>query len=96
MMLVYRRPHGKNPGVGDLTDVRIGDAVTYRRDNGDRTSRVAKVSIPAQRLRTEAFMSGSSVLRPALTLLFDEILAIHRKEEPPPPPVEPPHEPVPS
>jgi hypothetical protein len=88
---IYRRgrpAHGKakaDPGFGTVEDIQVGDGVTYYRGGRNRTAAVVKVSVPAHRLRTEALMHGKAILRPSVTLSFDEVLEVHRKVEDAPP-----------
>ena len=76
---IYRKAVKGDKGFGDLTDVRVGDVVGYRDDNGAHASgRVAKVNVKAGVLRTEVQKYEQYVLRYPKTLKFDQILNLSR------------------
>lgn len=80
-LIIYRKGKFGSEPLGDLTDVRVGDAVRYLDENGaNATSRVAKVNVKAGVLRTEPQMYNEYVLRTAKTLKFDQILGLTRKD----------------
>jgi hypothetical protein len=77
---LYRKGSAKFPDQGNLTDVRIGDAVSYRDDVGAHAAgRVAKVNVAARVLRLEPHVYLEYVLRPAQVLQFDQILKLERR-----------------
>jgi len=80
-VLIFRRGKFGTEPLGDLTDVRVGDAVCYLDENeAYATSRVAKVNVKAGVLRTEPSMYKQYVLRPAKTLKFDQIIDLKRQD----------------
>lgn len=80
-LIIYCKGKFGSEAIGDLTDVRVGDAVRYLDENGaNATSRVAKVNIRACVLRTEPQMYNGYVLRATKTLKFDQILGLTRKD----------------
>lgn len=80
-LIIYRKGNFGSEPLGDLTDVRVGDAVRYLNENhASVNARIAKVNIRAGVLRTEPCMHNEYVLRAAKTLKFDQILDLKRKD----------------
>lgn len=79
-IVIYRKERGrKSPQVGDLSDVRVGDAVHYEdMERAHAVGRIEKVNLKAGILRLAAAMYEQYVLRPARSLKFDQILVLER------------------
>lgn len=78
-IIIFHKGTKTLPDVGNLTDVRVGDSVSYKDENGAHaTSKVAKVNVKAQVLRTEPSKYKDYVLRSACTLKFDKIDKLER------------------
>lgn len=89
-LTLYRRARGKGRGrrgrkveltQGDLTDVQVGDVVSYfDKYEGQYVSGVIdKVNIRAGVLRLKPAMWQGQQLRPPRRLSFDEIMKLERE-----------------
>lgn len=63
---------------GDLTDIKVGDAVRYILDNKSVVGQVEKVNVRAKVLRVARQMYGEKSMRPPKTLSFDVVLEVFR------------------
>lgn len=81
-MVIFKRARSaKETDAGDVNQVAIGDAVTYKDTTGaNAAGRVEKVNTRAKKLRVAPQMYKTYLLRPGRTLDFDEILEVTRPE----------------
>lgn len=80
-LIIYRKGTRGSEPLGDLTDVRVGDAVRYLDDEqASVNARIAKVNIKAGVLRTDPCVYNGYTLRTSKTLKFDQILELKRHD----------------
>lgn len=83
--VLFKRAMGpKEQDFGDVTQIQVGDTVSYWDAFKSRASgRVEKVNSRAQRLRVASHKYGNHILRPGRTLEFPEVLEVLRPKDAP-------------